>query len=99
MPHFTIARVEDVVPRKRQAQPSKRAQMQRQYQDALRNALTDRGQALIVELEPEDKALTIRNRIKRAAAALGYPDIVIRRRRNRIIAYLPREEPSDDLPA
>ena len=41
----------------------------------------------MVMLGDDDKALTIRNRIKRAADALGMDDVVIRRRRDRIIAY------------
>ena len=89
MPHFTVARVEEVVPQKKQRQPSQRAQTQQQYQDALQNVLTVTGQALVIVLEPEDKPLTIRNRIKRAADALGVKDIAIRRRRDRIIAYRP----------
>jgi hypothetical protein len=40
-------------------------------------------------MDPSDKPLTIRNRIKRAADALGYADITIRRRRNTIVAYRP----------
>lgn len=94
MPQFSFARVEQVVPAKRQRQPSQRAQVQRQYQDALRKAFASEDSALVVELEPDDKPLTIRNRIKRAADVLGYKDVIIRRRRNRVVAYLPDEEQS-----
>jgi hypothetical protein len=92
MPRFSTAPVEDVVPKRRQRQPSQRAQTQKQYREELQSALNDRHQALVVELEPEDKPLTIRNRIKRAAESLGLEEIAIRRRKDRIIAYLPEEE-------
>lgn len=87
MPRFTSAPVEEVVPRRKQRQPSQRAQMQKQYQDALRDAVLNRHEALVVELEPDDKPLTIRNRIKRAAEVLGLENVMIRRKRDRIIAY------------
>jgi hypothetical protein len=90
MPRFSTAPVEEVVPKRRQRQPSQRAQTQAQYREALQNALNDRSQALVVELEPEDKPLTIRNRIKRAAESLGLDSIAIRRRKDRIVAYLPQ---------
>lgn len=87
MARFTSAPVEEVAPRRKQRQPSQRAQTQKLYQDALRNALLEQHQALVVELEPEDKPLTIRNRIKRAAQTLGLENVTIRRRRDRIVAY------------
>jgi len=87
MAQFTVAPVEEVMPKRKQRQPSQRAQVQQQYQTALRDAIRDTGQALVVEMEPSDKPLTIRNRIKRAADALGYEDITIRRRKNKIVAY------------
>jgi preprotein translocase subunit SecD len=95
MVRFTSAPVEEVLPRHSSRQPSKRAQIQKQYQEALRSAVLDNREALVVELEPDDKALTIRNRIKRAAELLGVEDIAIRRRRDRIIAFLPGTEPSE----
>jgi hypothetical protein len=96
MVRFTTAPVDEVAPKRKQRQPSQRAQIQRQYQDALRQGLIDRREAVVVELEPDDKALTIRNRIKRAADRLGLEDVAIRRRGNRIIAYRTEdaEEPS-----
>lgn len=96
MVRFTTAPVDEVAPKRKQRQPSQRAQIQRQYQDALRQGLIDRREAVVVELEPDDKALTIRNRIKRAADRLGLDDVAIRRRGNRIIAYRTEdaEEPS-----
>jgi hypothetical protein len=87
MPQFTVARVEEVIPKRKQRQPSQRAQVQAQYQEALRNALNVEGRALVVEMDPSDKPLTIRNRIRRAADSLGYEDVTIRRRRNKIVAY------------
>jgi hypothetical protein len=87
MPRFTSAPVEEVVPQRKQRQPSQRAQTQKQYQDALSDALLERHVALVVELEPDDKPLTIRNRIKRAADSLGLENVTIRRRRDRIVAY------------
>jgi hypothetical protein len=87
MPRFTTAPVEDVAPKRKQRQPSQRAQTQQQYQQALRSALLDKSEALVVELDPEDKPLTIRNRIKRAADLLGLEHVVIRRKRDRIVAY------------
>lgn len=94
MVRFGTAPVEEVVPKRASRGPSQRAIIQRQYQDALRDAL-NRDEALIVELEWEDKALTIRNRIKRAAQALGHDDITIRRSKDRIYAYhMPTAESS-----
>jgi hypothetical protein len=87
MPRFTTAPVEDVAPKRKQRNPSARAQIQREYQDALQQALDNNNQALVVELEPDDKPLTIRNRIKRAAQQLGVEDITVRRRGQRIVAY------------
>jgi hypothetical protein len=87
MPRFTTVAAEEVMPKRKQRQPSQRAQVQQQYQTALRDALRNDGQALVVEMDPSDKPLTIRNRIKRAADALGYSDITIRRRKNTIVAY------------
>ena len=86
MARFSSAPLEEVVPKRKQRQPSQRAQIQRQYQDALRDTVISRGEALVVELEPDDKPLTIRNRVKRAAQALNV-DVTIRRRRNKIVAY------------
>jgi hypothetical protein len=90
MPRFTSAPLEEVVPQRKQRQPSQRSQTQKQYQDALRDALLERREALVVELEPDDKPLTIRNRIKRAADGLGLENVAIRRRRDRIVAYQAR---------
>jgi hypothetical protein len=87
MVRFSTAPVDEVAPKRKQRQPSQRAQIQRQYQDALRQGLIERREAVVVELEPDDKALTIRNRIKRAADRLGLEDVAIRRRGTRIIAY------------
>lgn len=91
MPRFTTAPVEQVAPKRRQRQPSQRSQVRKQYQDALRDAILYKHEALVVELDPTDKPLTIRNRIKRAADALGIDDLVVRRRKDRIVAYLPSE--------
>lgn len=87
MARFATAAVEEVVPKRTQRQPSQRSQIQQQYQQALNDAVLDQHRALVVELEPSDKPLTIRNRIRRAAESLGLEDIVIRRRRDRIVAY------------
>jgi hypothetical protein len=92
MPRFATAPVEEVAPKRKQRQPSQRAQIQRQYQEALRDAILSKHQALVVELEPDDKPLTIRNRIKRAAQVLNLDHIVIRRRRDRLIAFRQEEE-------
>lgn len=91
MPRFTTAPVEQVAPKRRQRQPSQRSQVRKQYQDALRDAVQYKHEALVVELEPSDKPLTIRNRIKRAADALGIDGLVVRRRKGRIVAYVPDE--------
>jgi hypothetical protein len=91
MPRFTTAPVEQVAPKRRQRQPSQRSQVRKQYQDALRDAVQYKHEALVVELDPTDKPLTIRNRIKRAADALGIDDLVVRRRKDRIVAYVPNE--------
>lgn len=89
MPRFTTAPIEEVAPKRKQRQSSQRAQIQRQYQDALRNAVIEKHEALVVELDPDDKPLTVRNRLKRAATTLGLDDIVIRRKKDRIAAYTP----------
>ena len=91
MPRFTTAPIEEVVPKRKLRQPSQRAQIQQQYREALQNAMSSQRQALVVELEPDDKPLTVRNRIKRAADSLGLEEVAIRRRRDRIIAYLSKE--------
>ncbi len=87
MLHFTTAAIDDVIPKKKQRGPSSRAQTQQKYQEALRHAIIDQGQALVIELDPSDKPLTIRNRVKRATEVLALKDITIRRRGSRIIAY------------
>jgi len=94
MPRFTTAPVEEVMPARRQRQPSQRAQIQKQYQNALKDAVLDQHEALVIELDPDDKPLTVRSRIKRAATALGLDNIVIRRRRNKIMAYIPPDTES-----
>ncbi|GAC1445814.1 MAG: hypothetical protein NVSMB52_08490 [Chloroflexota bacterium] len=95
MPRFSSAPIEEVVPQRKQRRPSHRAQTQQQYQDALRSAVADKQQALVIELEADDKPLTIRNRIKRAAEALGMENIAIRRRRDKIVAYISNEGPKE----
>lgn len=87
MPRFTTAPIEEVAPKRKSRQPSMRSQIRQQYQEAVRDALVRRQEALVVELEPDDKPLTIRNRIKRAAESIGVDNVTIRRRRDRIIAY------------
>lgn len=87
MPQFSSAPLEEVIPQRKQRQPSQRAEIQRQYQEAVRQALLDKHEALIVTLDPDDKPLTIRNRIKRAADTLGLDSVVIRRKKDRIVAY------------
>jgi hypothetical protein len=86
MVKFTTASISEVAPKRLQRQPSQRAVVHDQYTAALRDALAN-GQALVIELEPNDKALTIRNRLNRAAAALGREDVTVRRRGNRVVAY------------
>jgi len=90
MARFTTAPLEDVAPKRKERQPSKRAHVQAQYQQALGDAI-DHREALVVELEDCDKPLTIRNRLTRAAAVLGLDRVVIRRRGNRIVAYQAQE--------
>lgn len=92
MARFATAPVEEVAPKRKQRSPSQRSQTREQYQEALRDAVLDKHEALVVELEPEDKPLTIRNRIKRAADSLGLETVAIRRRGNRIVAYLQENE-------
>ena len=96
MPRFTTAPVEDVAPKRKQRQPSQRAQIQKQYQEALRDAMLHKQEALVVELEADDKPLTIRNRIKRAAEVLGLENVNIRRKRDRIVVYQMQSERSDE---
>lgn len=92
MPRFSTAPVEEVAPKRKQRYPSKRAQIQKQYQDALREVMDEGGRALVIELEPDDKPLTVRNRIKRAAEHLGIENITVRRRKGRILAYRSQTE-------
>jgi len=96
MPRFTTAPVEDVAPKRKQRQPSQRAQIQKQYQEALRDAMLHRQEALVVELEADDKPLTIRNRIKRAAEVLGLENVNIRRKRDRIVVYQMQSEQGEE---
>ena len=96
MPRFSTAPIDEVVPQRKQRQPSQRAQTQREYQDALRHAIVDEGQALVIELDPDDKPLTLRNRIKRAAEALGREGVAIRRRKDRIVAYLSDDSETEE---
>ncbi len=86
MPHFSTAPVDEVVPQRQTKGPSPRSVLQQEYREALQSAL-DAGQALVIDLEPDDKPLTIRNRVSKAAAALGHEDLTIRRKGNRILAY------------
>ena len=51
MPRFTTAPVQEVMPQRKQRQPSQRAQMQQQYRDALQDAIVNKHEALVVELE------------------------------------------------
>ncbi len=95
MPRFTTAPVEQVAPKRRQRQPSQRSQVRKQYQEALRDAVLYKHEALVVELDPSDKPLTVRNRIKRAADSLGIDGLVVRRRKDRIVAYMPGEGNGD----
>jgi hypothetical protein len=96
MPRFTTAPVEDVAPKRKQRQPSQRAQIQKQYQEALRDAMFHKQEALVVELEADDKPLTIRNRIKRAAEVLGLENVNIRRKRDRIVVYQMQSEQGEE---
>ena len=86
MVKFATAPVEDVAPKRQQRQPSNRALMQAQYQQALHDAIKQQ-RALVVDLEDDDKPLTIRNRLNRAAQVLGLDPLVIRRRGSQLFAY------------
>jgi len=86
MPHFSTAPVDEVVPQRQTKGPSPRSVLQQEYREALQNAL-DAGEALVIELELDDKGLTIRNRVKKASEALGHGDLTIRRKGNRVLAY------------
>jgi hypothetical protein len=88
MAHFSTAPVNEVAPQRKTKGPSPRSVLQQEYREALQNAL-DAGEALVIELESDDKPLTIRNRVSKAAAALGHEDLTIRRKGNRILAYHP----------
>src|SRR5438309_2347258 len=86
MVRFSVAPVAEVAPKPRRRGPSRRSLTREQYRQALEQALAD-GEALVVEMEPDEKPLTVRQRVVRAAKALGAEDVRIRRRGNRIIAY------------
>lgn len=87
MVRFTSAPLHNALPKPRQRQASLRKQTQDHYRQLLQSAVVDHHQALVVELDPDDKPLTIRNRIVRAADTLGITNLVIRRRGQRVIAY------------
>lgn len=91
MPRFTAAPLEDVVPPPKRRHPSRRAQVEQQYQQALLDALA-KLEALVVELEDGDQPVTIRNRLRRAGERLGIEQLSIRKRGTRIIAYRVRED-------
>lgn len=76
--------------------PSNRAHVREQYEDALRQAVTN-GQALIVELEPGEKHMTVRNRLKRAGEMLRLEQMVMRRRGDRIVVYVDPTVEARDL--
>jgi hypothetical protein len=86
MATFTTAPASVVVRPPKIKQPSQRRQIAEKYTAALRDAL-DQGQALVMELEPDDMVLTIRNRLHRAARSLGHDDLTIRRRGQRVLVY------------
>jgi hypothetical protein len=86
MAQFSTVPVAEVTPKRKVKGPSQRSQTQQQYREALQHAL-DANQALVVELDPSDKVLTIRNRVRRAGQALDLDDLIIRRRGDRILAY------------
>jgi hypothetical protein len=67
MPRFTTAAIEDVIPKRKAKQQTQRSKTREQYQQALRDAILGKSEALVVELEDGEKPLTIRNRIKAAA--------------------------------
>src|SRR5689334_5476892 len=92
MPIFTTVPKETVLPRS--SGPSQREVVRQQYRDALSSAL-EAGRALVIEFDPEDKVLTIRNRVKRAADTLGQPDIVVRQQGTTVIAYRADDAPED----
>jgi hypothetical protein len=92
MAQFSTAPVAEVAPRRKPKQPSQRSQTQLQYREALQHALNV-NQALVVEFDPSDKALTIRNRVRRAGMSLGLEDLTIRRRGDRIVAYQGADAP------
>ncbi len=86
MPRFSTAPVTEVAPQRTTKGPSPRSLLQQEYREVLQNAL-DVGHALVIEQDPADKALTIRNRVSKAAQALGHDDLTIRRKGTTILAY------------
>lgn len=80
MPRFTTAPVETVAPQRKVRGPSQRAIIHREYMDSLQPLVDDKDTGLIVELDDGEKALTVRNRIYRAARGLGIESIRVRRR-------------------
>lgn len=81
MPRFTTASLHEVLPQ------SKLRQQTQQYQDLLRSAVIDRHQALVVELDPDDKPLAIRKSLQQAGERLAIPNLVICQRGRQVIAY------------
>jgi hypothetical protein len=96
MARFSSAPVTEVIPKRKTRQPSQRAALKEQYRSALRDAVLERREALIVALDPDDKPLTIRNRITRAAEELGIEGLSVRRRGDRIVAYRSDGEAPDE---
>jgi hypothetical protein len=91
MTKFSTAPVAVIIPKRRERAPSQRAELQKQYRDAIENAIINEGEALIVELDPDEKPLTVRSRLQKAAQALGLDSVVIKRRGRRIVVYQPPE--------
>jgi hypothetical protein len=94
MPTFSTASRADVVPKQQTKGPSQRTIIHEHYVSALRDAL-DAGQALVIELEPDDKEFTIKNRINRAVKTLGREDLTVRRRGDQLVAYSTPGESED----
>lgn len=87
MAQFKRVPVDEARPLTKAKVPSQRDQIRREYEEALRDAVIDHGEALAILIGPDDKPLTIKNRIDRAAQALGLDRIKVRRKGDYVFAY------------
>jgi hypothetical protein len=88
MAQFKRVPVDEARPVTKAKVPSQRDQIRREYEEALQDAVIGHGEALAILIGPDDKPLTIKNRIDRAAQSLGLDHIKVRRKGDYVYAYV-----------